>query len=230
MKMFMAAACVFSVIAGMTPVNLPAGEEKGEEGVPSNYVATRLGLGWVNDSTREPRTGSGGEMKFKSESDLNLAYGYRVLPWLRLEAELGYVHMGLDEMTLKHRGETVDIHGHDRHLRGMLNVYGDWDNASSLTPFVGAGVGVIQARLDIKWELPRTSQTVEADDRDYAFAWQLLAGVSWRIASSWELELMYRYYASDERTHENHSEATSSKVDVDGTSASFLDLGVRYGF
>lgn len=221
---------LLSVVIGMTASAGEIGEKAVAVEKKANYIVLRGGPGWANDSTRSPRSGGGAELKFKSEFDLNLAYGHCFFDWLRAEAELGWVQMEIDGMELKQRGQTIDVHGHDRHFRGMLNVYADWDNPTSFSPFVGMGLGVVRANLDLKWELPKTAETVRVDDWDWAFAWQFMAGVAWNINSSWEIELTYRYYATNDRSHENHSAATYPDVAVNGTEASFAQLGVRYCF
>lgn len=198
--------------------------------MPSNYIVLRGGPGWAEGSTRSPIGGQGSsEMHFKSEYDINLAYGYRFFNWLRLEGELGYVYMKLDEHTLSKTGETKDISGHDRHLKGMLNVYADWYNSTAFTPFVGAGIGLARVHLDTDF-IRSNSQPAKTDDKDTAFAYQFMAGVAWAFHPSWELELMYKYYATNDRIHDNHSAATYPEVDVNGTKSSFVQLGLRFCF
>jgi len=224
--------CVL-MIAVMISVILVGGAagEAGDECEPTLfYIALRGGPGWADDSTRSPRSGQGAKMKFESEYDVNLAGGSRLFPWLRAEAELGLVNMSLDKLSLKKLGETAEASGHDRHFRGMLSLYLDGANSTAFTPFAGAGAGLIRANLDICWDLPSTAETVRADDWDWAFAWQAIAGVAWEISPSLELELSYRYYASNDRSHTNHSGARQADVVVDGTKASFVHAGLRYQF
>ncbi len=196
----------------------------------SFYMALRGGPGWADQAERSPESGSGAKLKFESEYDLNLAAGYRFLSWLRAEGELGFVNMSLDNLELENRGQTVDANGQDRQYRGMVNVYLDGANSTAFTPFIGAGAGAIRANLDLSWTLPRSGATVKTDDWDWAFAWQFMAGIGWRVAPRLEVELAYRYYGSDDRSHANHSTANNPDVVVDGTRASFVQAGLRYYF
>ncbi len=193
----------------------------------SNYLVLRDGLGWAANSTRSPGGTGSSEMQFKSEFDLNFAYGHHFFNWVRLELELGYVYMKLDGQVLNLTGEEKDMSGYDRHWRGVFNAYANLENLTAFTPFAGAGIGVAQARLNIKFTR-KNGEIAETDDCDYPLVYQFIAGVSWNFHPSWELELMYRYYATNERTHDNHDKANYPKVTVDGTKSSFVQLGIRF--
>ncbi len=206
-----------------TLVVLPVSAEAGFQ-----YLAFRGGPGWASDVDRVPNTNGGSVISFKSEFDLNIAYGRSFTDWLRAELELGYVYMGFEKMYLKNQGETVELEGSDTHLRGMVSVILDWNNCTGFTPFIGGGIGLAHANLDMKWELQNQSAPAETESSDIAFIWQAVAGTSWHIGSSLEMELMYRYYVSNDRTHDNHENATYPEMEVEGTKASFIELGIRY--
>ena len=192
------------------------------------YIVFRGGPGWASDADRTPNPEGGSVLSFTSEFDLNLAYGHSFSNWLRAEVELGYVNMGLEKMYLKKQEQDVDLEGSDTHLRGMINVFLDWRNSTGLTPFIGLGAGMARANLDMKWELPNQGSTAETESSDYTFTWQAIAGAGWLMNSSWEIELMYRYYVSNDRTHDNHDIATYPEVEVEGTKAGFVQVGIRY--
>lgn len=192
------------------------------------YIVFRSGPGWASDVDRTPNPNGGSVIDFKSEFDLNVAYGRSFNEWLRAEVELGYVYMGFEKMYLKNQDETVELEGSDTHLRGMVSAYLNWNNCTGLTPFVGGGFGLAHANLDMKWELQNQSFPAETRSSDLAFIWQAVAGTGLCIGSSWELELMYRYYSSNDRTHDNHENATYPEMEVEGTKASFIELGIRY--
>lgn len=207
------------VILAVLPVSAEAG---------SQYLVIRGGPGWASDTDRTPNPGGGSAISFKSEFDLNIAYGRNFTEWLRAEVELGYVNMSFDKMYLKKQDKDVELEGSDTHIRVIVSAYADWNNHTGFTPFIGGGIGLTNANLDMKWELPNQGTTAETESSDNAFIWQAVAGMGWRIGSSWELELMYRYYSSNDRTHDNHETATYPDVEVEGTKASFIELGIRY--
>lgn len=197
--------------------------------MPSNYVVVRGGPGWADTSTRSPGGKGSSEIHFKSEYGINIAYGHRFFDWLRLEGELGYLDLKLDGHTQNLTGQKMDMSGHDEHFTTMLNVYADWHNSTAFTPFVGAGLGLAQVRLDMKFTRSN-SEIAETDDKTTVFAYQFMGGVSWAIHQAWELELSYRYYATNDRTHDNHSAANYPEVDIEGTKCSSVYLGMRFNF
>ncbi len=204
-------------------VVLPVSAEAGFQ-----YLVFRGGPGWASDVNRVPNPNDAGSViSFKSEFDLNIAYGRSFTDWLRTEVELGYVYMDFEKMYLKNQGETVELEGDDTHLRVLSNFYLDWNTGAGLTPFIGGGFGLAHANLDMKWE-HQNGSTAETESSDNTFIWQAVAGTGWSIGSSWELELMYRFYASNDLTHDNHENANYPEVEVEGTKGSFIELGIRY--
>lgn len=211
---------IILVIFTVLPVSAEAG---------SQYLVVRGGPGWASDTDRIPDPSSSGSViSFKSEFDLNIAYGRDFTEWLRAEVELGYVRMDLDKMYLKKQDKTAELEGSDTHIRAIVSTYSDWKNSTGFTPFIGSGIGLANANLDMKWKLPNQGTTAETESSDNAFVWQAVAGTSWSIGSSVELELMYRYYSSNDRTHDNHETANYPDVEVEGTKAGFVELGIRY--
>ena len=197
--------------------------------IPSNYVVARGGPVWANTTTRSPGGQGSSEIHFKSEYGINIAYGHRFFDWLRLEGELGYLDLKVDGHTHNLSGQKMDMSGHDEHFKAMLNVYADWHNSTAFTPFVGAGLGLSHIRLDTNF--PRSnSEIAETNDNVTVFAYQFMGGISWAVHQAWELELSYRYYATNNRTHDNHSAASNPEVDIEGTKCSTVYLGVRFNF
>ena len=199
-----------------------------EAAIPLNYVTFRGGPGWANEANRTAGMYES-DQKFKSEYMLNLAYGRRLCDWFRLEAEIGYTHMSVDNLKNKNSGSEVDISGNDSHISGLINAYFDIKNSTDFTPFVGVGVGVAHTKLDTEFIGPVHGVKVKTNDSDTAFAYQFLAGVSWAFHPSWSIDLMYKFYGTNERDHTN-SAGNAVSVNVEGTKASFVELGLRYCF
>ncbi len=220
--------CANAAIAAEEVVETTTVTTTTKKELPLNYITFRGGPGWANKVNRVAGIYES-DQKFKSEYMLNLAYGRYLCDWFRLEGELGYVHMGLDKLENKNTGNEVDISGRDTHITGMLNAYIDIINSTDFTPFVGGGIGFAHAELDTEFIGPFHGAKVRTEDSDTVFAYQLLAGVSWAFHPSWALDLMYKFYGTNERNHTN-SEGNATEVDVKGTQASFVELGLRYRF
>lgn len=68
-------------------------------------------------------------------------------------------------------------------LAGLANAYYDFDTGTKLRPFVGAGVGIGQVKLD----------GGAVDDDDTGFAYQLQTGVTYPINDRLSAQIGYRY-------------------------------------
>lgn len=68
-------------------------------------------------------------------------------------------------------------------LAGLANAYYDFDTGTKLKPFIGAGVGIGQVKLD--------DSAIDGDDT--GFAYQLQAGVAYPINDKLSAQVGYRY-------------------------------------
>lgn len=73
--------------------------------------------------------------------------------------------------------------GQTKVLAGMLNGYYDFETGTRFKPFVGAGVGLGQVKLD----------GGAAEDDDTGFAYQLQTGVAYPINDRLSAQVAYRY-------------------------------------
>ena len=69
-------------------------------------------------------------------------------------------------------------------LAGLANAYYDFDTGTKLRPFVGAGIGIGQVKLD---------DGRAGDDDDTGFAYQLQTGVAYAINDKLSAQIGYRY-------------------------------------
>jgi len=211
---------VISIIIGIGAADLAWAEDE----VGPYYLVLRGGPGWALNATRtagEYET----DMAFEGEYAFNLAGGLRINHF-RVEGEVGYVKMSLDKR-VSAGGADREISGSDQHYTLMVNGLVDWKNSSLVTPFFGLGLGPVYTHLDTSFPI-RDGSYVETDDADWAFGYQAMAGLALTINPHVELELMYRFYGTTQRSHTQ--EAAVTEVDVDGTQAHFICLGLRYCF
>jgi opacity protein-like surface antigen len=111
------------------------------------------------------------DCKFDMKSGLALtgAIGYD-FGSARLEGALGYQKHDLSDVD-----EDISL------LTVMANAYYDFGNDSDIRPYIMGGLGM--AHINMSWT---------SDDED-VFAWQLGAGVGFKIAERTTLDLGYRY-------------------------------------
>lgn len=76
----------------------------------------------------------------------------------------------------------------------MVNLYFDFENPSRITPFIGAGGGVLRLSME---DLRSASMSI-GDQSDSTEAWQLTAGTAIKLDSRTSLDLIYRYLDCNE--------------------------------
>ncbi len=115
----------------------------------------------------------------------------------------------------------------------MINAYYDLNTDGKLVPYVGAGLGVLNVSLDSKSVGSPAHGTVLIDDSDSVFAYQVGAGLGYRIGglgdgSDMTLSVDYRYLASFEDP-EFIGELTGDTVEAE-YSGHYLGGGIRLTF
>ena len=131
------------------------------------YVRGDLGGTFQSDVDGRPKAkGDGGWIG-------DVGAGYDLGNGVRAEGELAYLKSDL-------KGATG---GDSKTFGGFANVYYDFNRTGTWRPFVGAGVGFAQVKVD--------NSLVHGDDT--GFAYQAKAGVAYKVNDRWTAEVAYRY-------------------------------------
>ncbi|MFN3513080.1 MAG: outer membrane protein [Phenylobacterium sp.] len=143
----------------------------------------------------------------KQETDTGFAIsggvGRHLNDSVRLEGELAY----LDGDVSGSAGGDAQI------LAGFANAYYDFNPGGQWRPFVGAGLGFGQVKVD----------SPLIDDEDTGFAYQLKAGVGYRFDERLTGEVAYRYLGVTD------IELGSGPTKIDGdVSTHAVTVGLRY--
>ncbi|MXW44147.1 MAG: outer membrane beta-barrel protein [Candidatus Dadabacteria bacterium] len=187
--------------------------------------------------------------------------GYDFGNGLRLEAEAGYIHSCINEMDVKEPGSLVCLAGGcdfynslpsdgqeavkeaakgEKNIDGgvsafalMINAYYDLNPDGKLIPYVGAGLGVLNLSTDAESAEGAATGTVLIDDSDFVFAYQVGAGLGYKIdgpgnGSDVTLSVDYRYLASFENP-EFAGEITGGTVETE-FAGHYLGGGIRLAF
>jgi opacity protein-like surface antigen len=133
---------------------------------PNWYVRGDAGASLQDEVNSTPK------VKGKSGWTADAAVGRSLGPNVRGEAELLY--SDADAKLGHSRIETV---------AGLFNGYYDFDTGTALRPFVGAGVGLGQVKLD----------GGAVHDDSSGFAYQLQAGVAYPLNDRLSAQVAYRY-------------------------------------
>lgn len=220
---------LFSLAALAVALALPV-QCQAQDMLPKNYFALRGGAMWPMNIDLTAGSNPGSEVSYNIGYNVSLAYGRRVLPWLRGEIEGGWMAANTDKLKLSNRGTEINDNGKEEHLYGMVGLMADWLNSSQFTPFIGGGIGVSRVKLDNEFNLPSNGNPVTRGSTDTVFAYQAVLGVAWAPRPDWQIELRGRYFGTTDRSHDNHSTASVATLDAKGAQVFTIDLGVRFNF
>lgn len=139
------------------------------------------------------------------EHDLGYEAGVFVgydLGSFRIQAEVAYRNAGVDEIDTSiglpggiPPGEHPVEQGGVDSLSFMVDGIYEIGDGRGLTPFVGAGLGMTTVDLNDVRVLETAPPFL--DDDDSAFAWQLIAGLSWEATDRLNVDVTYRYLNAD---------------------------------
>jgi len=133
---------------------------------PSLYVGAGAGLNFLNDLDLS----GGGDV----DTDLGWAgigaLGFRLGNGIRTELEGGYRF---------NDGDIAGVSSNVRTWSAMANLIYDWDTNSLIEPYAGVGLGAVNTEI--------------ANDSEWAFAYQGIAGVSFEINDWIEPFIDYRF-------------------------------------
>lgn len=150
------------------------------------YFSVQVGATWLEDADLD-----GVDAEFDTGYNVGAAGGYD-FGMARLEAELAYRENDFDKLKLG--GLSAGADGDMSAFSFMVNGYWDLENATPLTPYLGAGVGVANVEIS---DLEVAGIDV-ADDDDTVFAYQLAAGIGFELNQAMILDLGYRYFATED--------------------------------
>jgi len=162
----------------------------------SDYQVT----GYIGTATGSYDTGFG----------FNLSGGYD-FDGIRLEGEFGYKNANINKFSGP--GGSFKISDSDITVMSyMINGYYDIKTNSAVSPFIGAGLGIMNGEL----------KEPGAKYDDTVFGYQLAVGVAYNINKNINLDIAYRF------------QGAASDFAKDGVSASYMCSnifgGMRYNF
>ena len=181
--------------------------------------------------------------------------GYRLNGHIRFEAEGGYRHETVtsfngfdagddaDRFYLCHSGSTgsgdcANPKGSETAWSAMGNVIFDLLPHSRINPFIGGGAGVIGLKLHSggivvggpPTIVPITPFVAVVDSSDTHFAYQGIAGVSFRATDRVNVDLTYHYTRADNISFGNASLASIDPNETGRLRGNFRDQAVTLGF
>jgi opacity protein-like surface antigen len=131
-----------------------------------------------------------GEAEFETGWNAGLAIGFRIFELLRFEAHGSYRQADLDRIDVG--PFSVSGEGFTGAAAILGNVYLDIPLPLPIKPYVGGGAGAAIFWADVD------GNSVDVDDDDTEFAWNVMGGVFVPILRHLELDVRYRYLTSDD--------------------------------
>jgi opacity protein-like surface antigen len=173
---------------------------RAEQGGAGDYVALRL-VGGVSALDGVSDNGDPGVFGFKQDDDLvggtEIAVGYD-WSWqnLPVRTEVEYTYRYRFDFDSRVNGGTDSGFANNLSTHSlMVNALYDFNTSTRFQPYVGAGIGWARNSSDTD-QISNNENfccTESRTDIEDNFAWSLLAGVIYRPADDWRLELGYRY-------------------------------------
>lgn len=177
-----------------------------------------------------PITG-GGELKLSPGLQFDLAAGYRVTPWLTLEAELGSTFNTVDSV-----GNWSYPNSEFWQMLMMANVVVEFPRGR-LVPFAGVGAGGALSILSFGnyydgYSYDGYSYTEpDGSGTDFVPAFQAFGGLRYRFSDQWNVGVVYRFLATG---HQNWDvdwwDGRSFRVGVDSICLQSICLVVSGNF
>lgn len=194
----------------------------------NNYFAFRGGLGSIQDAEVTVKGIDGLKQDFKDARGVSLAYGRRFMPWLRGELEVGWLGMKADKVRFQDYEFDLGDYSEQHFIYGMFNIIAALPNATPITPFVGAGLGMAAAKLS--YDLKRGTEQINSDSVDNVLTYQLMGGLIFTPVSNLSVELRGRYIGFGNQSQTESFDGMDISMEMDNTKVFMVDLGVRINF
>ena len=176
---------------------LAASAANSAERWPKWYVGLAGNVQFVSETDTSLGATNTGDVDFDAGWGVGGSVGYMpggtntFLDMMRFEVEVSYREAGLDTLTPV-GGVAASISDDLSSINYMANAFYDINTNSELTPYVGAGLGITTAELNVP--------SLTIDDEDSAFAWQVMAGLGYspELMPNTTFVTGYRYFATSD--------------------------------
>ncbi len=201
-----------------------------------------VGVGWLPDvdGSLKWETASGAyydEVRMKWGPGLAVHGGFReeFTSWLAAELEGGILWFEADSVTGTGGEEWMgDVTLLETPV--LLNLVFQVPLKGRFTPFAGAGAGAVFSWLDLDERLPGeggTSVRVEESSVETELAYQVFAGLRFRISAEGDISLTYRYLHGGDptwRLRDTEADDTVGKLEAEDMAAHSVALGFHLRF
>lgn len=166
------------------------------------YLSVSGGAAFLGDSSSQvlEEVGVPNSIGFDTGYNVQAALGGYVTKSVRLEVEVGYRGANIDAFDVQ--GATINGVGGDvSTLSFMLNAYYDIPIAKRTSFYIGGGAGVAIIKGDLNGSVTSGGTTyflASDSDTDAVFAWQVMAGLEYKLSPNVSLTGGYRLWSADD--------------------------------
>ncbi|UCI30414.1 outer membrane protein [Mesorhizobium sp. B4-1-4] len=171
----------------------------------------------------------------------SIGFGYHFTDYLRADLNFGYlpgnkIGVGYDDTAIVTPPATSTVASAsltNYAFTGMLNGYVDLGTYVGITPYLGAGVGIVRStrKLSASYFTNNSDPTddfVQSDNKtQYSFAYTLNAGLAYQVTKNVSVDLGYQYFSAPSAEYVTAASLTSFPVHK-GISNHQVKLGLRY--
>ncbi|PZV34020.1 outer membrane protein [Mesorhizobium kowhaii] len=217
-----------------------------------DYVPVEVGSGWylrgdvsyLAQKSFENEDFAFTPASFSDKEDpifASIGFGYHFNDYLRADLNLGYlpgnkIGVSYDDTGIvvpPATGTVASASLKNYAFSGMLNGYVDLGTYVGITPYLGAGIGVVRStrKLSASYFTDNDDPTddfVQNDDKTkYSLAYTLNAGLAYQVSKNVSVDLGYQYFSAPDAEYVTAESLTSFPVHK-GISNHQVKLGLRY--
>ncbi|MDX8460923.1 outer membrane protein [Mesorhizobium humile] len=167
----------------------------------------------------------------------SIGFGYHFNDYLRADLNLGYLpgnqaSFSYDDTATATPSAVGFGNLKNYAFSGILNGYVDLGTYVGITPYVGAGIGVVRStrKLSARYTDINDSAnnfTVEDNKSRYSLAYTLNAGLAYQVSKNVLVDLGYQYFSAPDAEYVTAASLTSFPIHK-GISNHQVKLGLRY--
>lgn len=158
----------------------------------------------------------------------SIGAGFHFTDYFRMDANVGFLTKQKLDVSYEDAFISDSTTVESEMWSGMVVGYFDLGTFAGLTPYVGAGGGMVYARNKVSDQLvlPNGAVFSSADtDNNFSFAYQLNAGASYQVSKNTSIDLGYQYFSAPDAEYVSTDDP---KVKAEGMDFHQIKLGLRY--
>ncbi|WP_027166707.1 outer membrane protein [Mesorhizobium sp. WSM3224] len=251
-RLRVASALAAAILLPMTPALAADYDPPVYADQAPDYQPVEVGSGWYlrgDVSYLAQKSFENGDFTFPvtianesfSESEdayfASIGFGYHFNDYLRADLNLGYLpgnkaSFSYDDTATATPSIVASGNLKNYAVTGILNGYVDLGTYVGITPYIGAGIGVVRStrKLSARYDdlnVPANSFTVQDNKSQYSLAYTLNAGLAYQVSKNVLVDLGYQYFSAPNAEYVTAASPNSFPVRK-GISNHQVKLGLRY--